>query len=437
VTRSPEAQREREATRVRSRGTATASVLAAALAIGCARQDAATADLARSSAPATAAELGAAAEVEATAKLEARVRELEDELARARAKEEDVAREHQVALSALRTELRQAAESRMQREQEWQRYVQTVGKLAAITGPELPKFAPADAEAERAPAASATAAAEPAAHEDAEAAHHERSHEVVLALRSLLTIEEVAGLDIVDPGALGDGWVGPVVLRMRDGSGRPVGTLCADRLRLEGSVAARTLTIVLEHGYERRGMTRYPFGGGASVPDAAPDAGSDSSGGRAGVRRIELPDVDPNRWIDAMPELFAHLATSQRLDDGKWDLRALRANLNVLLREDAANGYYRLRGMGGVVGSVLSDVALDQLDRDGRMLCKLFADRMYVVCEGRSVELVLESGARVTSDTKTPFLDGRCRIILPRADADAWRAAGIPGLSEPPPHEKL
>src|SRR6185436_2612427 len=102
-------------------------------------------------------------------------------------------------------------------------------------------------------------------------------------------------------------------------------------------------------------------------------------------------------------------------------------------REDAVGGWWRLSSLGGVRGAVICAVLLDQLDREGRLDRKLFADRMTVLKEERGVQLLLESGAQLRGDKKLPFLDGRYRIFLPRADIMAWTARGVPGLSEPPP----
>ena len=178
---------------------------------------------------------------------------------------------------------------------------------------------------------------------------------MLLALRSLFTLEQVSGFDLLEAGRVQAGFTGPVVLRVLDARGRPLGTLSADRLRLEASRAARTLTIVLENGYERRFGAKTPFDG--SPPDAD---------GRAGVRRIVLPASDPKPWLDAVPELFREEDKTPPLDDGSHDVAKLRAALNQLLHAEALAGEYRVIGIGGVQGSVLRDVAIDLLDAEGR-----------------------------------------------------------------------
>jgi hypothetical protein len=78
---------------------------------------------------------------------------------------------------------------------------------------------------------------------------------------------------------------------------------------------------------------------------------------------------------------------------------------------------------------VLRDIALDQYDRDNHLVRRLFADRMVIVREAHGLLILLQDGSQVRGDQKAPFLDGRFRIFLPRADADAWEKAGVPGLA--------
>jgi hypothetical protein len=225
---------------------------------------------------------------------------------------------------------------------------------------------------------------------------------------------------MLESGVLADGAIGPVVLRALDDGGRPVATLSARRLRLEGSRAARTVTIVLEDGFERRSGEKIPFEGPATEE------------GRGGVKRIELPDIDPSPWIEQLPELFRAEDKAPLADDGLWDLGAVRAGLNLLLREDVSGGWWRLASYGGVQAGVLRDVQLDGLDAQGRLERKLFADRMQISAQERGVKIELQDGAQLRGDSKTPFLDGRYRIFLPRASVEAWRKAGIPGIAESP-----
>lgn len=289
-----------------------------------------------------------------------------------------------------------------------------------------------------------------------------RDHEIFVALRSLLLAEQVSGFDLLESGALRDGATGPVVMRVLDERGHPLGTLYAERMHLEGSRAARMLTLVLEDGFERRGRDKTDF---AAVPIHAPRAAassfsssalaasslsptvstSDTSSastspsaarGPRNARRIVLPDIDPRAWIESVPELFGAEEKTPAPDDGRWDLGAVRAALNDLLRLDASAGLYRVQALGGVEADMLRDVQLDALDRAGHLERKLFADRMRVAPGDQGVMIVLEGGAQLRGDEKTPFLDNRYRIFLPRASLDEWRKAGVPGLSPAPDAKK-
>ena len=79
-----------------------------------------------------------------------------------------------------------------------------------------------------------------------------------------------------------------------------------------------------------------------------------------------------------------------------------------------------------------AEARLGWLDAAGRLDRKLFADKLTIVPQTSGIVLELADGAQLRADVKTPFLEGRHTIFLPRADVEAWRAAGLPGLSEPP-----
>lgn len=298
------------------------------------------------------------------------------------------------------------------REEEFLRTLQAVGTLSPQA---LPPGWVAASAAEEAPAPDDSPA------DDAELAEaRARAAERLRSLRSLLVIEEIYGLDLLEIGFPSEGATGPVVFRTLDGRGRPAGSLYAERLRLEGSRAARTVTIVLEDGYELRGGEKFVF-------DGATDAN-----GKDGVRRIPLVHVEPTPWLESVPELFGPKAAHEPDDDGLFDLRLVRETLNRLLAEDAASGYYFLDDFAGTVDGTFRKVSLKRLDRDGKLERMLFADRMRVEPQGESVCLVLEDGAQIRGDEKAPFLDGRYRIFLPRAKLELWRAAGVPGLAVAP-----
>lgn len=322
---------------------------------------------------------------------EARVRELEGQLADERAQ-------------------------RLAREEEWLRFTRGLGELAHAAGVEAPKF-PTPLAGESDPAAAGQPAPDPARLE------RQRLGKALLAkLRALFFSDEVAGLDLLETGELHEGALGPVVLRELDADGRPYGTLCAERMRFESSLSARTLTLVLEQGYERRGTQRFPF----EEPGAAAPENAAESAARRGTRRIVLPEIDPTRWIEKVPELFGPSARAASIDDGRHDLTAVRVALNVLLREDGASGWWRLSNLGGVEKDVLREVVLDGFDHTGRQQRRLFADRLTILEEEKGVQLLLEHGAQVKGDAKLPFLDERYRIFLPQANAEAWAKAGVP-----------
>lgn len=242
-----------------------------------------------------------------------------------------------------------------------------------------------------------------------------RAEELGRSLAVLMRLEGLRGLDLMDPGTLLPGppsALGPVVLRCLDERGLLTGSLRAERLRCEGSVAARTLTLVLEDGYESHGGERVPFEGG--------------------VRRITLREVDPQPWMEECPELFDPADALRPEDDGRWDLGEVRRELNRLLGLDTRPGWYRLHSLGGVRGRALLDVQLEELDPSGRLERRLFADTLVLVLEDGGVTLELEDGAFVRGEEKRPFRDGHHRVVLPGVDVDPWRAAALPGLGTPP-----
>lgn len=355
--------------------------------------------------------------------------------------------ECEARVAELTAELRRERETRLEREREWLRYTQRMARLTELAG--APKFqpdvpaeerearalqgaasAPAAGEATgsgpaaAAPAAAAAGAAVPGPVAEASEgelmraarlAREERSRAVFLALRSLFAIEHVSGLDLLESGTVAGGATGPVVLRVLDDRGRPLGSLYAERLRLEGSHAAHTLTLVLEQGWERRSGSRTPFEGGPADAE-----------GRGGQRRIELPHVDPAPWFEALPELFREDQRAAVTQGDPRALNALRFELNRLFQVDASGPVYRLENVAAQEGLVLREVHLAVLTPDLLKERELFADRMTIACAEKGLEIVLESGSQMRGSEKVPFLEGRYRIFLPRADAARWRESGIP-----------
>src|SRR5262249_49753344 len=151
------------------------------------------------------------------------------------------------------------------------------------------------------------------------------------------------------------------------------GSVHAERLRLTGSRAARTLTLVLEKGYESRAGERVPF--------------------IDGVRRIGLSNVDPEPWFRDCPELFTAEDLAPSDDDGLWDLGGVRRELNRLLALDTRHGWYRLHSLGGVLGTELRDVQLEELETGGRLVRRFFADRLDFALEDASLVLQLRDGS--------------------------------------------
>lgn len=347
--------------------------------------------------------------------LRRRVAELEAELARERAERAALEGELRAQVALLRRELAAATEVRLAREREWLSYTRLFAELSPAGLPAGLLFRPELPEEELEFLLLETPSpAEPAP------GRSERDREVFLALRSLLALEGIDGLELLESGRVAAGATGPVVLRWLDERGRSTGSLAAERLRLEGSRAARSLTLVLEEGYERSGGRRRAFEG---APEGAE---------RGGVRRIHLGRVDPAPWIRALPELFRPADREPPLDDGRWDLVGLRLTLNELLDRETLGSTWRLRALGGVAGAELRDVLLEQRE-GGATQRQLVADRLRIQVDGAGILLLLEDGAQLAQGKKFPFLDGRYRIYLPRADAAAWRAAGLPGLVADPP----
>jgi len=330
----------------------------------------------------------------------------------AQVKSEFAAREQELVglVSSLHAELAQAEEARLAREQEYLTWTRAISELAPEGVVEVPDFELELSEEELETLAPEAAPLE----EPRDEARLARSEEIERTLRTLLRLEWVDGLALLEAGLLRDeGWTGPCVFRLINSEGRAVGSVSAERLYLEGSLTGRTLTLVLEEGYERRAGDLLPF------------EGTEQGERRGGERRIVLVRTDPRPWMDALPELFREQAPAPTLGDTEKTYDELRRGVNRLLSEDAAGGRWRLDSFEGLGESGLQGVELVDLDAEGRVRRHLFADHMRVERRESGVILVLNNGIQMRGGRKTPFLDGRFRIFLPQALHAAWEQAGV------------
>ena len=323
-------------------------------------------------------------------------------------------------VTTLQLELAREQEQRLERELEWLRYTRALAGLELESIPEDLEFVPEVPE-ELAELADLDAPELPGDELSDPEPRDDREAEIQRTLVSLLTIEEVHALTLLDVGELGEGWIGPILFRINDARGYLAGSLYAERFYLEASRAARTLTLVLEEGHETRGGVRTPFMRASPL--------------QPGTRRIVLPYLDPAPWAESLPELFEGHPLDELHDDGKWDLTLVRGTLNLLLREDGAEGWYRLRTLGGVTGDVLRDVHLLELDREGNTRRHLFADRLKVSIQEKGVLVELEDGASMKGQEKIPFVEGRLLLYLPRAEHRQWICDEVPLFERGPAEE--
>ncbi len=332
-------------------------------------------------------------ELEAPAALRARIAELEQQLAEER-------------------------RLRILRETEWGQFLSALSELPLQRVPEAPGFL-TDSVIER--VSESPLGPEVGDEAEAQAQRKERRRKLMRDLNALLVSEQVLSMDVLEVGNIEDGWCGPVVVRLLDERGRPVGLLAAERLRLEVSRAGYGVTLLFEEGFERHAGVKMPFG--------PPEAGTGSDPERTGLRRIHLPDLNPEPWIEALPELvhLADLSASQ--DDGRWNLRALRQRIDELLREGMSPSGWRMVDLGGVLGDELRDVQLLERDEKGLELRRFFADSMKLhEGEAGGVRIELRGGTQHRLGRRAPFLGDAYRIYLPNADPHQWRSAGVPGL---------
>lgn len=347
-------------------------------------------------------------------------------------------------IDELELEQRRNERWREQRTREWMGFLQMVAELELPVEVEAPPFAQElvreiDEKRRQEEAASEedSSASEPAPDPEARARalQLERGRIMRSQLETLLTAEHVFDIDVLELGLPRAGFTGPVVLRLLDQYGRPRGNLSADRLRLEASRAGRVVTLVLEEGRQLLDGRTTTFDGSGSA-SGSPSGSGEGKGRGDRVRRIDLLDVNPDPWLEALPELFDPTQVQVVRDDGRFDLARVRSELNVLLLGQEAGGHWRLAALGGVSEGVLLDVQLVQLDRPGgQAKRRLFADRLELQLEGDSLRLTLREGVHERRGRSVPFLEGRYLIVLPGVDSARWRSAGLPGL-EPEPGER-
>jgi len=319
-------------------------------------------------------------------------------------------------ISELELLLAKERQRTIDREQEWVDFLRAMAQLPIEQVPERPGFL-ADAVIERIPLEGEKSDSEMAPDTDSDTA---RRRQLMLELNALLVSEQVLSMDVLEVGRIHEGWCGPVVVRLLDERGRPVGLLAAERLRLEVSRAGYGVTLVFEEGYERHAGVKISFG-----PVAA------GGGERTGVRRIHLPDLNPEPWVESLPELVSSQDLLASQDDGLWNLRPLRHRIDGLLRAaGSALGGWRLVDLGGVMDEELRDVQLIERDGEGREVRRIFADRLVIESEpGGGMSLDLEGGIQIRHGRRAPFLGGHYRIFLPHAEDGVWRAEKLPGLS--------
>lgn len=349
----------------------------------------------------------------------ARLVALEEELQAARASASSGA-DAQVRVQALEAELAALSERLLRREEEFLSFTEALAIVGATEHePTFEEIARVDPDA----AIRWLQSADPETGEPKPDPARERAQAMIPELQALLTAEGVHAWIVLELGRLEAGAVGPVVLRLVDDWGRPAGLLAAEHLRLEASRSGRTVTLVLEEGREERSGVSVPFEGGASVD--APGAKA-----RGGVRRLTLPGVDVEPWLETLPELFRPEDLEAPTDDGQWDLLAVQQELNRLLAEQDATGRWRVVGFAGIVLESLRDVQFAELDEAGQVRRRLFADSATLErAPGGGLRLRLLEGVQMLGAERTPFLEGRFTIAFPRADLERWRAVGVPGLA--------
>ncbi|MBJ02511.1 MAG: hypothetical protein CMK00_06540 [Planctomycetes bacterium] len=313
---------------------------------------------------------------------------------------------HQRIIVALRQDLEVQEEAHRKREEEWLSYTRALASLPVPDVPSPPGFIPVKEDEGAAPARSS----EELALEEELRRVRVLDEEVCTQLGVLLRAEQVSGYRFLTVGSPGEGFAGPVVVRLSDQRGRPLGSLHAERFHLEASHAGKSVTMVFEEGGESHGgRPEVPFEGGR--------------------RRVPLLGVAPEPWLEALPGLFPEdERTGPRAQADEKLARRAKA-LNELLLEDTSDGYWRLKDCASLDGRIFREVQLEHRGRDGKLDKRLFTDQLSVQAgeqdASSGVILRLSEGVQDVRGELRPFLQGRFSIFLPGADAGAWRGAGL------------
>ncbi|MDP6839110.1 MAG: hypothetical protein QF724_09260 [Planctomycetota bacterium] len=315
--------------------------------------------------------------------------------------------------STLRNDMEVQEEAHRKREGEWLAYTRALASLPLPDVPAAPDFvAPVEVNA---------VPAEPSAEELAREEELRRlvawDRDACATLDGLLRAEGVTGLDFLTLGAPGEGQAGPVVVRLADERGRPVGNLHAQHFHLEASHAGQSVTLVFEDGGESHGgRPEIPF--------------------EHGTRRMPLVGVAPKPWLEVLPGLFPEDERAGPSVEDDLELARRVKALGELLLEDTSDGFWRLKACVALSGRTFLEIQLEHRNREGRLDKRLFADQLTASAMTNAAANTMNSGAggvvlRLTQGVQDiggelrPFLQGRHKIFLPSADAKAWRAAGL------------
>ena len=176
----------------------------------------------------------------------------------------------------------------------------------------------------------------------------------------------------------------------------------------ESGTAAAKLGTAAEEGV---GVADGPV---APVPDPPP--GEAATVRFEVVHRIVLEDVNVDRWLRAVGELFDVESLTSGYADVRYPVVTVHATLNELLARAPGRYVWVLRSLSSVRGGALREVFLEQRLRgagERTIERRLFADELSLRLESGLVELELRDGVQERGPTTVPFLDGHFRVVLP------------------------